>query len=323
MTPGRTRSRFSSSLIPFMALLAASAILGLIPLLFPNNYFLLTVLILANIWAMLAISWDILAGYAGQISFGHSFFFGLGGYTAAILSVLAGWSPVLIIALGGIVASLGGLVIVAPALRLRGPYLSLMTLVAALALDKLMRILKLEIGIPGAEGAILCIPHCFLSYNSVVKYYVSLGLMMLLGGMLYALGRSRIGLVFEAIRDDEEAAQAAGFNTSKYKTLAFAISGFVAGVSGAFYVYHMGSASPSMLLDLERSVEAIATSVLGGMGTIIGPIGGAYFLVIMREYLRPLLAWRFFALFSLALLVLLFLPRGVLTELRLRARQWL
>ncbi|OGF57714.1 MAG: hypothetical protein A2Z21_04030 [Candidatus Fraserbacteria bacterium RBG_16_55_9] len=315
---GRTRSYPIAVLL--LLLLIASA---LVPQFFPKNSFLLSVLILANIWAILAMSWDILSGYAGQISFGHSFFFGLGGYTTAFLSVLYGWSPILVIALGGVVAALGGLLIAAPALRLRGPYLSLMTLVAALALDRLLRLLKPEIGIPGAEGAILCIPQCLLTYNTALKYYYSLGLMILIAGALYTLARSRIGLAFEAIRDDEEAAQAAGINTAKYKTLAFAISGFVAGVSGAFYVYHIGSASPSSLLDLEHSIEVIVAAVLGGMGTIIGPIFGAYFLVLVREYLRFLGGWRFFVLFAVALLVLFFVPRGVLPELRLKLRQWL
>ena len=300
------------------------------PLLFPAAtanifvlYRLLDVLILANIWAVLAMSWDFLGGYAGQISFGHSFFFGLGGYTSAVASVLLGWSPWLVVGLGGVVAAVGGLVVAAPALRLHGPYLSLITLAAALGLDRLMRIIKWELGTPGAEGAILCTPACLISYKPLEKYYYALALMVLSFLVLSWLARSRIGLTLEAIRDDEEATQAAGIHTAKYKTLAFAISGFFAGISGAFYVYHIGSASPSSLLNLERSIEAIIASVLGGMGTIVGPIFGAYFFIVTQEYLRFLQNWRFFALFLLALLVLFFVPRGVLTELQRRVSQWI
>jgi branched-chain amino acid transport system permease protein len=234
--------------------------------------------------------------------------------------VLLGWHPLLVIVLGGIVAALGGLFIAAPALRLRGPYLALMTLVAALGLDKLMRLLKPEIGTPGAEGAILCIPDCFISYDPITKYYYSLALMAVCFVVLYRLARSRIGLTFEAIRDDEEAAQAAGINTAKYKTLAFTVSGFIAGMSGAFYVYHIGSASPLSLLNLERSIEAIVASVIGGMGTIIGPVFGAYFFIITQEYLRPLQVWRFLTLFAVAILVLFFVPRGMLPELGLKLK---
>ena len=300
----------------------------IVPLLFPAAqanifilYRLLDVLLMANVWAVLAMSWDFLGGYAGQISFGHSFFFGIGGYTSAVASLLLHWSPGVVVALGGVIAALGGLIVAAPALRLRGPYLSLITLAAALGLDRLMRIFKWEIGIPGAEGAILCTPSCLISYKPVEKYYYALVLMVLSFIVLSMLARSRIGLTLEAIRDDEEAAQAAGINTAKYKSLAFTISGFFAGISGAFYVYHIGSASPSSLLNLERSIEAIIASVLGGMGTIIGPVFGAYFFIVTQEYLRPLQSWRFFALFLLALLVLFFVPRGVLTELRLRLRR--
>jgi branched-chain amino acid transport system permease protein len=300
----------------------------LVPLLFPAakaNVFILyrflDVLLLANIWAVLAMSWDFLGGYAGQISFGHSFFFGLGGYTSAVASLLLHWPAWVVVAMGGIIAAVGGLIVAAPALRLRGPYLSLITLAAALGLDRLMRIIKWEIGIPGAEGAILCTPACLISYQPMEKYYYALALMVLSFLVLSSLARSRIGLALEAIRDDEEAAQAAGINTAKYKTLAFAISGFFAGISGAFYVYHIGSASPSSLLNLERSIEAIIASVIGGMGTVIGPVFGAYFFIVTQEYLRPLQNWRFFVLFLLALLVLFFVPRGVLTEIRVRLRQ--
>lgn len=327
----RLRQRGS---LPWGLLIAFSASTALLmalpwiaPRLFPEMernifilYRLLTVLILANIWAVLAMSWDILSGYTGQISFGHSFFFGLGGYTSAILSVLLGWSPILIIGIGGAVAAAGGVIIAAPALRLRGPYLSLMTLVAALGLDRLMRWIKPEIGIPGSEGAILCTPQCLISYSPVDKYYYSLGLMLVSALLLYALARSRIGLAFEAIRDDEEAAQASGLNTSKYKALAFAVSGFVGGLSGAFYVYHIGSASPASLLNLERSIEPIVAAVIGGMGTILGPIVGAFFFIVAQEYLRPLQTLRFLVLFAIALFMLYVLPRGVLTELRLWAR---
>ncbi len=304
------------------------AIPYLLPLLFPDmkvNPILLRrwldTLTVACLWAILAMSWDLLGGYAGQISFGHSLFFGLGGYTSAVMSVLFGWSPVLIIALGGLVAAVGGLVVAAPALRLHGPYLSLMTLVAALAFERLMRWAKPQIGIPGAEGAILCIPQCFLTFDATAKYYYALGLMVGMALLLYALTRSRFGLALEAIRDDEEAAQAAGLNTAKYKTLAFGMSAFIAGLSGAFYVYHIGSASPKAVLDLEISVQAIVASVLGGLGTIFGPIFGAFFFKITEEYLRLLGALRFVVLFSLALGVLLLVPGGLLAKLRVQLRR--
>jgi branched-chain amino acid transport system permease protein len=324
----RARSlKIGTILVMFGLLLVLTVI---VPLFFSGNNFLLNVFILANIYAILAMSWDILSGYTGQISFGHSYFFGIGGYTTALVGLELGWSPLFTIPLAGVIAAAGGLLIAGPALRLKGPYLALITLVASIGIDQLVRFLK--IGSTGAEGAILYkiddatqiitrIPS--ISGDYLTTYFISFGLMVLIAVALLLIGRSRIGLAFEAIRDDEEAAEAAGINAAKYKTLAFVISGFVAGLAGAFLVNHLGLASPSLVFALDISIEAIVASVLGGMGTIIGPIGGAYFYVLIRELLRPLQAWRFFVLFLITLLVLYFIPRGVLTEFKLRMLQWI
>ena len=318
MTPALARPR--RQLIRYALYLIPLAFLFLVPRFFAQNSFLLNVLILANIWAIFAMSWDILSGYTGQISFGHSFFIGLGGYTSALLSLATGWSPWLTIPIGVVVAALGGLILAAPALRLRGPYLALITLVIALALQRLVPMLNLSSS--GGEGAILCFPKCFISYNVTTKYYYSLVLLAVVTVGLLLIARSRLGRAFEAIRDDEEAAAAAGLHVSKYKSLAFLISGFVAGLGGAFLVNHMTFASSGLVLSLDVSIEVIIAAVLGGMGTIIGPIGGAYFMVLLREYLRFLGIWRFFIFTLLAILVLFFLPRGLFTELRLRLRQF-
>ncbi|MBI1744609.1 branched-chain amino acid ABC transporter permease [Candidatus Acetothermia bacterium] len=293
----------------------ALVLLLIVPRLATPN--LLTILILANIWAMLAMSWDILSGYTGQISFGHSFFFGIGGYTSGLLALYLKLSPWLTIWLGGLAAAIGGLLIALPALRLRGPYLALITLLAALVADRVARFLRIETA--GAEGALYGIPP--LSFSWTDNYYYSTGLMLLVALFLITVARSKMGEVFEAIRDDEEAAGAAGLNTAKFKILAFAISGFVAGLSGAFLAHYMMIVSPRQHFDLDLSVEAIIAAVLGGMGTITGPIAGGYFLVLIREYLRPFGVWRVFALTVLTLLVLFFLPRGFWTELRIRLAQ--
>lgn len=311
-------------------ILISLGFLILVPQLFVGNSFLISTFVFANIYSILAMSWDLLSGYTGQISFGHSFFFGIGAYTSALLSMHLGWSPLYTIPLGGVMASLGGLLVATPALRLRGPYLSLITLVSALGIDQLIRVLKL--GSTGAEGAIQCeidlatgVNHCVppISANEVEVYYFALRLMVCIAIFLIFLVRSRIGLAFEAIRDDEEAAEAAGIDAKKYKILAFMISGFLAGLAGAVMVHKMQQASPGLVLDLNISIEAIVASVLGGMGTILGPVGGAYFYILIRELLRPFGQWRLFAVFVIALLILLFIPRGVLAEIRLRLMHWI
>ncbi|MEM4381727.1 MAG: branched-chain amino acid ABC transporter ATP-binding protein/permease [Candidatus Caldarchaeum sp.] len=297
--------------IRFLAIYLAC---GLILLALPKFISLnaLTILTLANIWAVFAMSWDILA-YTGQISFGHSFFIGLGGYASALIALYGKISPWIAMPLGGLAAALGGLVIAAPALRLHGPYLALITLLAALVLDKVVRLLRIESA--GAEGTLLGIPP--LSFDWTENYYYSVGLMLSIAGLLWLITRSHLGEIFTAIRDDKEAAAAAGFHTAKYKMVSFALSGFTAGLAGAFLAHYMMAISPALLLNLDLSVETIIAAVIGGMNTITGPIAGGYFLVLVREYLRPLGEWRFFALTALTIIVLFLLPRGFWTELRL------
>lgn len=288
----------------------------------PNfvSFNLLTILTLANIWAVFAMSWDILSGYTGQINFGHAFSIGIGGYFSALASI---WSaewfgeplaiPVTIL-IGGLMGSLGYVLLSLPAVRLRGPYLSLMTLIAALAVERIIRLLKVESS--GAEGSIIGFANFGFDFKANFYYSVFLALGVAL--VLVILGGSRIGKVFEAIRESEGAAEAAGLNTAKYKMIAFAISGFFGGVGGAFYAHYLGSISPVSHFALDISIISIVAAVIGGMGTIVGPLAGAYLFIIIQEYFRPFGNWRFLMLFTVAFAVLYFLPRGYLTEMRIR-----
>jgi len=310
----------------------AIGFMALVPVFFGGSRLYLNVFIFANVAAILAMSWDMLSGYTGQISFGHSVFFGIGGYTAALAGKELGLLPYMTIPLAGILAMVVGLLIAFPALRLKGPYLSLLTLIAAVGMDKVVRLLPRifpSVFGSGAEGAIIndflagkLIP--IISRDPAITYWVSLAIMLAIAVVLVLIAKSRIGLAFEAIRDDEEAAEAAGLNIAKYKVLAFAISGFVGGISGSIYVHHLQSASPASVFNLQVGLEAVVASVLGGMGTILGPIGGAYILVIARDILlRPVFEYRFLILFSLAFLILFIIPRGILTAIRLRLLKWI
>jgi len=280
----------------------------------------LTILTMANIWAVFALSWDILSGYTGQISFGHAFFIGLGGYASALLSVTLAWPLPLTILAGGCVAALGGFLLALLTTRLHGPYLSLVTLVAALGTEKIIRLLKIQS--TGAEGAIIGFKPLVgfeqgLEHFIRTPYFYSTSLLLAVALVLVALARSRIGKVFVALRESEQATEAAGLNTTKYKLLAFVVSGLIAGVGGAFYAHYQGSVSPASHFALEISIFCIVASVIGGMGTVVGPIAGAFIYKVPEETLRFLGNWRYFALAALALAVLYFLPKGFLTEVRL------
>ncbi len=314
MTETKRRKSFPDQ---FFWLILTGGILFLLPNTGDLN--LLTILTLANTWAVFAMSWDILSGYTGQINFGHSLSIGLGGYFSALSAIWFDWPAIVTILVGGIIAALGYILLALPAARLHGPYLSLVTLIAALAAERIIRILKIESS--GAEGAIID-PTKLKLWQSPENfftdpYYFSTILVLSVGLILVIIGRSRIGKIFEAIRESEDAAKAAGLNTTKYKVLAFAISGFFGGLAGAFYTYQIGSVSPASHFLLDISVFCIVASVIGGMGTIIGPMAGGYLFILIQEFGRSLGSSRFLSLFLVAFAILYFMPRGFLTEIRI------
>jgi len=303
------------------------ALLVVAPYLLSGQPRWITVLTLANFFAVFAMSWDILSGYTGQLSFGHSFFIAAAGYTSALLNLYMGWPIWLTIPLGVVAAVATGLLVAIPALRLRGPYFALVTLVLPIVANKLVLIFsEFTGGELGKYGlAPLSSAPSFLAYQRA-KYFYSLGLMVAVAAGLILIARSKVGKIFEAIRESEEAVEAAGINTAKYKILAFIISSFVAGLGGAFYVHYWENLIPSTVLSLTLSIELIVAAVVGGMGTITGPIVGAYFLVAGEEWIKglarssPSLAflskWDVMIFLVLLILLIFFARRGLLPSLR-------
>lgn len=288
---------------------------------------LVKLLMLANIYAVYAMGWDILSGYTGQISFGHSLFIGLGAYTSGLLTLYWGvplWAAMLS---GGFIAMLGGVILAFPALRLHGPYFSLITLVAPLIANRIVQIFSEA---TGGEYGLQCkfdlntlTSKCVANANEVLglnlneSYYASLGVVVVVLVGLFLLSRSRIGKIFEAIREDELSAESAGINTAKYKTLAFAISAFIVGMAGTFQAhFFFNGYVPRSMLGLNTSIEILLAAVLGGMGTIIGPFLGAYLLIVGRDSLGFLGEWRMLVFAVVALVILFILPRGTMTELK-------
>ncbi len=274
-------------------------------------------------FAMFAMSWDAVSGYTGQISFGHGLFFAVGGYTSALLNLGHGIDPVLSVPAGVVMAALAGVVVGVPALRLRGPYLSLVTLVAPLILLQLFifysDIFGGELGLRSPDNM-----FGFGLNEAVPVYYVAFGLFVVVTAVLLAVTRSDAGMVFTGIREDETAIAAAGINPAKFKTFAFVLSAAVGGLAGAMFVHTpVGNPQPSQLLALTVSLEVIIASVLGGMGTIVGAAVGGIFIVLFRnrlsnvEFVVPVfdasISELDFLVFAVVTLVLLFvLPGGVL-----------
>lgn len=263
--------------------------LFLFPLITDNSFFM-HILTNAAIFAIFAVSWDLLSGYTGQVNFGHALFFGVAAYTTALLYKFLGWQPSVTIPLGILAAVAAGVLTCFPALKLRGPYLSLLTLAFPLMLLGIVMFFK---DYTGAEYGIPHLPP--LASTATGEYYICLIAMTASVLIMWKLTDAgsryvRTGLIFHAIREDEIAARATGINTVRYKLLAFAFGGLFAGLAGALYAHARGVVGISSL-NLTMSFQAIIWVLFGGAVTIYGGVVGVYILyplVSMSYYVQKL-----------------------------------
>jgi branched-chain amino acid transport system permease protein len=294
-----------SRIIAFFFCLA----LLLLPLMTKDPY-LLRIIIFSSIFAIFAASWDLLSGFTGQMNFGHALFFGVAAYTSALLNLRLGFPPWLTIPVGALMAVIAGLVVGIPCLRLRGPYLALATLAFPIIL---MGIIFTIPDITGGELGVSGIKP--LASSRVAAYYVCVILMLGLGLLMWKIGDSKTGIIFHAIREDEVAVRASGINTTRYKLLAFSLSGFFAGVAGGLYTHFIRIAGPSTL-EVSLSFQAIIWAIFGGVVTIYGPIAGVFILYPLMEFLRILPEIRTLLFGLTVIIILLFMPEGLTTWVR-------
>lgn len=274
------------------------------------------ILIMSAYMAIFAMSWDMMSGYTGYISFGHPFLIAVASYCTAILCYRGAFQPPhIILPLYitiplGIAASVGaGMLFFLPTMRVRGPYFSLVSLSYMEILYRLIIVVHPEY--TGGDRGLPNIPSVLK--GAVPNYYLSIGLMFIVGIGLWFVTRSDVGNALSGVRMDEDVAEASGINTYKFKLFAFLLSAMVAGIGGVFYTHYLASLSPRRILGTTFPFDIIIASVIGGMGTIIGPIFGAFFLTIILEYLRPYLfgEWRLFVYTLIGLLVIIYKPKGL------------
>lgn len=274
---------------------------------FPSfmGFYFLGVLTIAYYFAVYAMSWDLLFGYSGEVNFGPTFLVGLGAYGAALLNTYTA-TPLWLCVLGGMATAIvGGLLLAGPALRLRGPYFGLVTLVAVLLLVKIITIFA---GVTGGEIG-LALPDV-IAISAATNYYWALGFMVVSGLVMTLIANSSIGLILQASGQDPVETEALGFSVTKFKLLAFILSSLFSGLAGAMTVFYLGTASPSTVVAITVTIQIIIATVLGGRRSILGSIIGAVFLIVAGEVLRPLGQLSTAVVAVLALLVLLFYPDG-------------
>lgn len=264
------------------------------------------ILILCLFYTMMAASWNLIAGYTGQVSFGHAAFAGIGAYASGILAVKAGFSPWIGVAVGTAAAAVFGLLVGLLVLRMGGIYLSLTTLGFS---EILHIIINNEYEITrGTMG--LQVPGLTVHYSKLVYFYIFLAATLLTLTVVYKLIHSNVGLNFRAVQNDERAASALGVDVVRVRLLAFTVSSALAGMAGALYGHYLLLITPH-IPSLDEQFLVLSMTVIGGLGSFAGPIIGAFCLEILSEYIRAWGEYHVLVFGLVALVVARFAPKGL------------
>jgi branched-chain amino acid transport system permease protein len=305
-------------------------VLAAVALVFPlmSNAFAIDIGIRVLLFAFIGVAWNLMGGYAKQLSLGHAAFFGLGAYTSTILLIRFEISPWVGMLAGGVVAMLASLPIGALCFRLRGPYFAIATIATAQVL--MLLFLKFRDFAWGAEGT--TIPNLgdaplMMQFDGKIPYYY-IALALLTIGLLitYAIERSWIGYYLVAVGEDEDAAEAVGVDALRMKRYIYLISAFLTALAGTFYVQYIYFIDPNVAFSFNVSVEAALVSIVGGIGTLWGPVLGTVLLettsALLQSWLGSGRGGVQLTVYSLILIaVILYRPAGligVLTDIAAR-----
>ncbi|HZB34021.1 MAG TPA: branched-chain amino acid ABC transporter ATP-binding protein/permease [Streptosporangiaceae bacterium] len=299
--------------------LALVVLAGLIcyPLVLPGATYYQTVLLLAFLLAIQAMSWNIISGFTGYVSLGHSAFLGLGAYTAGILTDRLGVNPLVFAPLGGVVAVVAAVAVGVVVLRVRGHAFVIITIALLLAMQ--VAATNFDSLTEGSDGITLPLPPWPRDIQNIPFYYLFLALMVVTFGFSAWIRRTKFGTGLVAIRDDEGKAAAIGVNTTIYKVLAYAASALFIGVAGAVYAYFLTFLNPTGAFAILPSVAIVLAALAGGRGTLYGPLIGAFIVQFAGETATVYGGGEQarLLLFGPALvLVVMFLPHGLLPTLR-------
>jgi branched-chain amino acid transport system permease protein len=303
-------------------------LLAALPLVVDDIYYQ-HVLIICLVYVVLGQAWNLVGGYAGQWSLGHAAFFGLGAYTSTLLLLHANVSPWLGMVAGGTSAAAVACVIAFPCFRLRTHYFAM----ATLAIGETLRVLFLAFDwTGGATGLVLPVQRIpsssdMLWASKLPYFYVILALAVATTLLIAQVERSRLGVYLRAINQDEDAAARLGIEPRRYKLLALAGSAFVTGVTGTFYAQYTTYIDPFSVMPSMLSVRMVLVPVFGGLGTVAGPVIGAFTLIPLSEITRVTWGGRGIGIDQVvygAIIVWLtiWMPGGVMALVRRAGRGW-
>ena len=278
-----------------------------------DNMFIINLLVLMLIAIIFASAWNLLA-YSGQGSLGHAAFLGIGAYASTLIAAKAGIPPLVTVFLGGAVAAFIGILIGLTCVRLKEWFLAMVTFGFAI----IAQTLTVSVLAPLSGGwdgiASPRIVSASVPGYQIIEYYIVLAITLLSLLAIWYIMKSKVGLAFLAIRENELEARAAGIDPVRYRLLAFALSAYLAGVAGALQIHHIGYLTPE-LYGAENSFWPITYVILGGLGTLVGPVIGTVVLTIIWEGLKEtgMTFGRYVIIGVILILTIIFLPRGLVS----------
>ena len=306
-SPGRRRWAGAAGALGLAALL-------LVPLAGPQGN-LIRLLLVTLLWVTTSLAWNLLGGVAGQVSFGFAVFYGLGAYASAF-AINAGINPYVAFAAGGLTAAVGSILVGVPAFRLRGPYFA----IATIGVNEAVRIVMSNLEVTGGASGYRLIAS--LRYSQVENYYTALGLATLAFLVSWYVMRSPFGLALRAIREDEDAAADLGVPPFGCKLAVHALAAFLTGMAGGAFARYTAYIHPEGVFAFATSVSILLMPVIGGLGTLLGPlIGAAVYSIVQEEMVVHFPQFHLLLYGSLLIVIVLFEPGGLVGLGRRLARR--
>jgi len=291
------------------------ALIGFIILPFLAEGYWIRVITSIFMYAIITAALNIIAGFAGYAAFGNIVFFGIGAYTTAMLMLRVGvywWAGVIV---GGFFAAIYATLLGIPILRLRGHYFA----IATLGINRATEQIVLDWGsfTGGGKGITLPLPQMEIQTFSALIYFIMFGLLLFTVLVNYFIAKSRLGYALRAIRENEDAAEASGIFAPRCKIIAWAISAFITGVTGGVFAYWFSFIEPATVFDIMIAVKAFVMMMLGGAGTVLGPVFGAFLIELISETIwGKFLTIHMLILGIIMVAIVIVIPRGILELFR-------